>query len=30
MVTSQSSIATTSGEPVVVATSTLVIRGDEG
>ncbi len=30
MVTSKSSIATTSGEPVVVATSTLVIRGDEG
>ena len=30
MVTSQSSIATTSCEPVVVATSTLVIRGDEG
>jgi len=30
MVTSQSSIAATSGEPVVVATSTLVIRGDEG
>ena len=30
MVTSESTIATTSGEPVVVATSTLVIRGEEG
>ena len=30
MVTSESAIATTSGEPVVVATSTLVIRGEEG
>ena len=30
MVTSESTIATTHGEPVVVATSTLVIRGEEG
>jgi acyl dehydratase len=30
MVTSESTITTTSGEPVVVATSTLVIRGGEG
>jgi acyl dehydratase len=29
MVTSESTITTTSGEPVVVATSTLVIRGGE-
>lgn len=29
MVTSESTITTTAGEPVVVATSTLVIRGDE-
>ena len=29
MVTSESTIATTAAEPVVVATSTLVIRGDE-
>ena len=30
MVTSESTITTTAGEPVVVATSTLVIRGEEG
>ena len=30
MVTSESTITTTDGEPVVVATSTLVIRGEEG
>ena len=30
MVTSESTITTTAGEPVVVATSTLVIRGGEG
>ena len=30
MLTSESTIATTHGEPVVVATSTLVIRGEEG
>jgi acyl dehydratase len=30
MLTSESSITTTAGEPVVVATSTLVIRGEEG
>ena len=30
MVTSESTIITTDGEPVVVATSTLVIRGEEG
>jgi len=30
MVTSESTITTTLGEPVVVATSTLVIRGEEG
>jgi acyl dehydratase len=30
MLTSESSITTTTGEPVVVATSTLVIRGEEG
>ena len=29
MVTSESTITTTAGEPVVVATSTLVIRGEE-
>ena len=29
MVTSESAITTTAGEPVVVATSTLVIRGEE-
>ena len=29
MVTSESTITTTDGEPVVVATSTLVIRGEE-
>ena len=29
MVTSESTITTTAGEPVAVATSTLVIRGDE-
>jgi acyl dehydratase len=29
MVTSESTITTTSGEPVVVATSTLVVRGEE-
>ena len=30
MVTSESTITTTDGEPVVAATSTLVIRGEEG
>ena len=30
MVTSESTITTIAGEPVVVATSTLVIRGEEG
>ena len=30
MLTSESTITTTAGEPVVVATSTLVIRGEEG
>jgi len=30
MVTSESTITTTAGEPVVVATSTLVIRGEKG
>jgi hypothetical protein len=30
MVTSESVIETTAGEPVVTASSTLVIRGDEG
>ena len=30
MVTSESTITTTDGQPVVVATSTLVIRGEEG
>jgi acyl dehydratase len=30
MVTSESTITTKDGEPVVVATSTLVIRGEEG
>ena len=30
MVTSESTITTTDGEPVVVATSALVIRGEEG
>jgi len=30
MVTSESTVTTTDGEPVVVATSTLVIRGEEG
>ena len=30
MVTSESTSSTTDGEPVVVATSTLVIRGEEG
>ena len=30
MVTSESTITTTADEPVVVATSTLVIRGEEG
>ena len=30
MVTSESTITTTAGEPVVVATSSLVIRGEEG
>jgi acyl dehydratase len=30
MMTSESTITTAAGEPVVVATSTLVIRGEEG
>jgi len=30
MVTSESTVTTIAGEPVVVATSTLVIRGEEG
>ena len=30
MVTSESTVTTTDGEPAVVATSTLVIRGEEG
>ena len=30
MLTSESNITTTAGEPVVVATSTLVIRGEDG